>query len=151
MGTNKNIKSKLLNLVVIVSLLLGGIYYFVTREGAPKVMDAEEVVDVNGLEEDLDKIENGIHVRTGFVDAEGLDQVVQNCTTCHSAKLVTQNRMSKEQWQATIRWMQETQNLWPLGENEELIVNYLATHYAPDKKGRRQNLANVEWYTLNDK
>ena len=63
-----------------------------------------------------DRIENGIHVRTGLIDAEGLMTVVNNCTTCHSAKLVIQNRMNKERWNATIQWMQETQNLWDLGE-----------------------------------
>ena len=67
---------------------------------------------------------------------------------CHSALLVTQNRMSRESWEATIRWMQQTQNLWDLGKNEEIILNYLATYYAPEKKGRRQNLQDIEWYVL---
>jgi len=58
--------------------------------------------------------------------------------------------MSKERWRATIRWMQETQNLWDLGGNEEAIVNYLGTHYAPTQKGRRQNLANIDWYDLEE-
>ena len=31
-------------------------------------------------EDDFDKIENGIHVRTGLKDAEGLMTVVNNCT-----------------------------------------------------------------------
>ena len=99
-------------------------------------------------EGDFDKIENGIHLRTGFVQGEGLMTVVNNCTNCHSAKLVTQNRMTKEGWQATITWMQETQNLWDLGKNEAIIVDYLATYYAPEKKGRRENLDNIEWYEL---
>ena len=101
-------------------------------------------------EDDFDKIENGIHVRTGFVEGEGLMTVVNNCTNCHSAKLVTQNRMNEEGWRATIVWMQETQNLWDLGKNEDIIVDYLATYYAPQKKGRRQNLANIEWYVLEE-
>lgn len=101
-------------------------------------------------EENFDKIENGIHVRTGLVEAEGLIEVVNNCTNCHSAKLVTQNRMNKERWIATIRWMQETQNLWDLGNNEDIIVNYLVTNYPPKKKGRREILSNVEWYELQD-
>lgn len=101
-----------------------------------------------GDNEDFNKIENGIHLRTGFVEDDGLMLVVNNCTNCHSAKLVTQNRMSKERWLATIRWMQETQNLWDLGKNEEAIVNYLATNYAPTGKGRRQNLTAIEWYEL---
>lgn len=96
-------------------------------------------------------IENGVHLRTGFVDGDGLMAVVNNCTSCHSAKLVTQNRMTKEQWKATIRWMQEKQNLWDLGANEDTILNYLSTHYAPLIKGRRQNLTTPDWYVLEDK
>lgn len=99
---------------------------------------------------DEDRIENGIHIRTGFVDDEGLMTVVNNCTNCHSAKLVIQNRMSKERWAATIKWMQKTQNLWDLGANEAIIVNYLAKNYAPNEKGRRENLSQVEWYELDD-
>ncbi|WP_149275927.1 monoheme cytochrome C [Pareuzebyella sediminis] len=100
------------------------------------------------VEKDPNRIENGIHVRTGLIDAPGLTETVNNCTTCHSAKLVIQNRMSKARWQATIRWMQETQNLWDLGDQEDIIVNYLVTNYPPQKKGRRQSLSDVEWYTL---
>ncbi|MDC8005829.1 monoheme cytochrome C [Aureisphaera galaxeae] len=99
---------------------------------------------------DEDRIENGIHVRTGLVEAEGLMQVVNNCTNCHSALLVTQNRMDSERWAATIDWMQETQNLWDLGKNEEIIINYLVTNYPVQKKGRRQNLETIEWYELEE-
>jgi len=101
-------------------------------------------------DEEYDRIENGIHLRTGFVEGEGLMAVVNNCTNCHSAQLVTQNRMSRERWEATIRWMQETQNLWDLGANEDLILNYLATNYAPQEEGRRPNLVVEEWYDLED-
>jgi hypothetical protein len=96
----------------------------------------------------FDQIEDGIHLRTGFRDGEGLMAVVTNCTPCHSARLVTQNRMTREGWEQTIRWMQKTQNLWDLGANEAIILDYLAAHYAPEKKGRRQNLENIEWYEL---
>lgn len=100
--------------------------------------------------EDEDKIENGIHVRTGLIDAKGLMTVVNNCTNCHSAKLVTQNRMNAERWNTTIKWMQETQNLWDLGGNQEIIVNYLVTNYPPKAKGRRMNLSDIDWYELED-
>jgi hypothetical protein len=100
--------------------------------------------------DDFDKIENGIHVRTGLIDADGLMTVVNNCTNCHSAKLVTQNRMNEERWIATIKWMQETQNLWDLGKNEAIIVNYLVTNYPPGKKGRREILSDIQWYDLKD-
>ncbi|MDT7830712.1 monoheme cytochrome C [Pricia sp. S334] len=102
----------------------------------------------NAEEDDWDKIENGVHVRTGFVDAPGMMETLQNCTNCHSAKLVIANRMNEERWIETIRWMQETQNLWDLGKNEEIIVDYLVTNYPPIDKGRRENLADIQWYEL---
>lgn len=110
----------------------------------------ENVYEANAAvqEDDYDKIENGIHMRTGLVEAEGLMPVVNNCTNCHSAKLITQNRMTKERWIATIRWMQETQNLWDLGANEDIIIDYLVQNYPPQKKGRRQRLNNINWYEL---
>jgi hypothetical protein len=74
--------------------------------------------------------------------------VVNNCTNCHSSKLVIQNRMNAERWNTTIKWMQETQNLWDLGDNHTIIVNYLTTNYPPQNKGRRQNLSQIEWYEL---
>lgn len=113
-----------------------------------KQEDDTPYADVMDIDED--RIENGIHVRTGLVEAEGLMEVVHNCTNCHSALLVTQNRMDKERWAATIDWMQETQNLWDLGKNEEIIINYLVTNYPVPKKGRRQNLENLEWYELEE-
>ena len=101
-------------------------------------------------EDDWDKIENGIHIRTGLKDAEGLMAVVNNCTNCHSAQLVMENRMNEERWIQTIRWMQETQNLWDLGKNEKIIVDYLVTNYPIINKGRRENLNEIEWYTLDE-
>ena len=101
-------------------------------------------------EDDYDRIENGIHLRTGLIEAEGLMAVVNNCTNCHSAQLITQNRMNEERWVATIRWMQETQNLWDLGKNEEIIVDYLVTNYPIISKGRRAPLTNIEWYELQE-
>lgn len=125
---------------ILIIILIDPNLFFTTKN--------EYTVISKDNEPNLDKIENGIHLSTGLVDGEGLMLVVNNCTNCHSAKLVTQNRMSKERWIATIRWMQKTQNLWDLGEKEATIVNYLATNYAPLKKGRRKNLTEIKWYTL---
>ena len=97
---------------------------------------------------DEDKIENGIHLSTGFIEAKGLMTVVNNCTNCHSSKLVIQNRMNADRWNATIKWMQETQNLWPLGDNQKVIVDYLVSNYPPIDKGRREALTNIIWYDL---
>jgi len=131
--------------LLLMLVLFGGLFYFNNRK--PKINFEEIPVEAN--KEDYDKVENGIHLATGFIDDEGMQATIQNCTACHSAKLVTQNRMSREGWKAAIVWMQETQNLWDLGVNEELILNYLSKNYAPTDKGRRQNLEVAEWYELN--
>jgi hypothetical protein len=47
-----------------------------------------------------------------------------------------------------IRWMQATQNLWDLGANEGIILDYLAKHYAPQNTGRRAPLTDITWYEL---
>jgi hypothetical protein len=133
-------------MVLIVSAILGYLIYdpnLSAFKSEPEKVEAIAIVDE-------DKIENGIHVNTGFIEAEGLMTVVKNCTGCHSSKLIIQNRMNAEGWNTTIKWMQETQNLWDLGENQEVIVNYLVTNYPPVKKGRRENLKDIDWYVLED-
>ncbi len=95
------------------------------------------------------EIVDGIHEPTGLLDGPGMDLVIRHCTGCHSAKLITQNRATARGWEGTIHWMQETQGLWDLGENEDEIINYLATFYAPEDVGRRKNLEVTEWYELN--
>lgn len=149
----KGVKKIYRLMVFLFSLFLitgaGIVYYMIDPNLSAFKNPTESVVDLQ-IEEDEDRIENGIHVRTGLIDAEGLMTVVYNCTNCHSAKLVTQNRMSAERWNATIKWMQETQNLWELGKNQDIIVNYLVANYPPKDKGRREILANIDWYELKE-
>lgn len=116
----------------------------------PKPITTADTYFSPSATEELDRIENGIHVQTGLVYAPGFELVKANCTVCHSSKLITQNRATKEGWEQMIDWMQETQGLWDLGNKKEKIVTYLAKNYAPESKGRRENinLSEVEWYIL---
>lgn len=132
-----------LGLLALVSVLL--IYYAVDPNLTALQAKRENIAANQSVD---DGIKDGIHIETGLIAAEGLMVVVNNCTNCHSSKLITQNRMSTERWNATIRWMQETQNLWELGDNQEVIVNYLVTNYPTKAKGRREQLSNIEWYEL---
>ena len=142
---------RLLKLLFVLFVITGGgLVYYMVNPGFLDFKSKQETIVAIPVEIDEDRIENGIHVRTGLVDAEGLMTVVNNCTNCHSSKLVTQNRMTTERWNATIRWMQETQNLWELGKNQDVIVNYLVTNYPPIAKGRRMVLTDINWYELND-
>ncbi|GGF20503.1 hypothetical protein [Echinicola rosea] len=95
-------------------------------------------------------VKDGVHVATGLVAEKGYETVIANCTNCHAANLITQNRGNKEHWEKLIDWMQETQGLWDLGQNEEIIVDYLAAYYAPVQRGRRANLDEIEWYELEE-
>lgn len=78
---------------------------------------------------------------TGLIVDDNWQLVLGNCSSCHSLKLVTQNRMDAQTWTETIRWMQEKHNLWDLGESEGAIVAYLDKHYGiPQRPHRRQPL-----------
>lgn len=99
---------------------------------------------------DQDKVVNGIHVATGMIYDDNFSLVKNACTSCHSAKLVTQNRATRDGWKQMIRWMQATQGLPDLGKSEGKILDYLAKNYAPTEVGRRKVLDQdeIEWYTF---
>lgn len=66
---------------------------------------------------------------TGLVKAENWELVVANCTACHSAKGFTQIRFDRNNWQQAIKRMQATQGLWPLGDMEKKVLDYLSANY----------------------
>ena len=78
---------------------------------------------------------------TGLIIAPGFEVVSVQCTVCHSARIISQNRSDREGWLAMIRWMQDSQGLWPLGDNEPLILDYLSSNYGPLSVGRRRPLS----------
>jgi hypothetical protein len=147
----------ILTSVLIVALIIGG-YLLSTQNsrdipaqlGDGEFINADAPIEANPL---ASEIKDGVHLPTGLIADEGLKLVIANCTACHSAKLVTQNHADRDGWQKMIRWMQNSQNLWDLGQQEDLILDYLSKNYAPDKSskahnGRRAPLMNIEWYEL---
>jgi CxxC motif-containing protein (DUF1111 family) len=93
---------------------------------------------------------DGIDTATGLYLDENLMLVQAHCTNCHSSKLITMNRFTREGWKEKIVWMQQTQNLWDLGEAEPKVLDYLAKYYAPEERPlRRQPLEVKTWYELN--
>ena len=136
----------------IIAFILVGVSFaaFLIWSSLNFLSEEKPVQSIESVSATNVEIKDGIHLRTGLKEAEGLMTVVTNCTACHSAQIIIQNRMNKERWNATIRWMQETQNLWELGDNQEVIVNYLVKNYPVSHKGRRENLQNIQWYELSD-
>ena len=121
------------------------------RHGWISIPAWSEQEDITSIEVAVDtSLYGSIDEHSGLVIDEGLDIVKAQCGACHSTKLVAQNRFTREGWIDLIRWMQAEQNLWDLGEQEEIILDYLEKHFSPVQMGRRKNLENIEWYTLNE-
>lgn len=140
-----------LALLVVALCVSSGLVFFLSHPAALADAPATELPAATPTSESIavaGPIENGIDVESGFVAAGEYLLVKQTCTSCHSAQLVLQNRATREGWEEMIRWMQATQNLPDLGENEDKVLDYLAKHYAPEYKGRRANLVVEEWYEL---
>lgn len=137
--------------VLMLGLIVMAIALVLTVQFQPKWLESwfsqPEKKEVLLAEETEEEWTSERLEEVGLVEGEGLQLVLANCTNCHSAKLVTQNRFTREGWLQVIRWMQETQGFWDLGQNEEAILDYLSTHFAPEPRGRRMPLE-VEWYSL---
>lgn len=140
--------TKIIGISLALTLGLMGVFYYLhnTEQNSEAEMLEAPIGTFTGA--DGGKIIDGLDEATGFV-AEGDYLLVKaSCTPCHSAKLVTQNRATREGWLEMIRWMQETQKLWDLQPNEDKILDYLATYYAPENEGRRRPLEVEEWYVI---
>ncbi len=142
--------------LLVLALLLAGssVYLFFFYEPVPETLEMTMIqppaaIEMKSETQNVDPALPVLDAETGFIVDTGWELVKTNCTGCHAATLVTQNKASRDGWEGMIRWMQRTQKLWDLGENEAAILDYLAKNYAPENKGRRPNLAEVEWYELN--
>ena len=70
-----------------------------------------------------------IDISSGLINAPGFELVKSQCTICHSGSLIVSQRLGEKEWVRMIRWMQEEQGLWSLGDLEEPIVRYLTKYY----------------------
>lgn len=70
----------------------------------------------------------------GLLPGPNVRLVQGHCTGCHSASLIRQNHMSRDRWDATITWMQDTQGLWPLSaEHRSAVLDYLEQVQGPEQ------------------
>ena len=139
------------NFIVLMGLItfLSAIIAFTAKEEVPVMPVIAETTNESPMQAE---VKDGVHLPTGLIADKNFELVVNNCTGCHAANLVIQNRQTADGWKSIIEWMQEKQNLWDLGKDEKAIIAYLAKNYAPENVGRRKNL-NLEpddWYVLED-
>ena len=146
------------SLILLVMIAAGIIVAMVLfRDSAHRNEDPKPLANRQPLQEiasatDVNEVDaNGIHVLSGLKFGPGIEVVQSQCLSCHSSKLITQNRATRDGWEEMIRWMQATQGLGPLGTQEPVILDYLATFYAPENEHRRPILEvnEIEWYILN--
>ncbi len=148
----------LLGIKALTLLICMSIFYPFLADDIASFFEEKQTVSISSKDKMAvyvdpdDRVENGIHVATGMIHADGFEVVRATCTACHSAKLVTQNRATRAGWAQMIDWMQATQGLWELGDKEPIILDYLAKHYAPQAIGRRAQIdvEAIEWYLLEE-
>ena len=89
-----------------------------------------------------------IDASSGLINAPGFELVKSQCTICHSGSLIVSQRLGGKEWVRMIRWMQEEQGLWSLGDLEEPIVRYLTKHYGVSVNfNRRRKLLNKDIFS----
>jgi hypothetical protein len=67
-----------------------------------------------------------------FPDGPYRDEVFYLCTACHSSRLVRNQAMSRERWDATLIWMSERHGMPELeGEDRARFLDYLTAHFGP--------------------
>ena len=65
----------------------------------------------------------------------GREEVFYLCGACHSLRLVQQQGLSRERWERLLVWMVEKQGMpEPSADEHQLIIDYLAEHYGPERR-----------------
>ncbi|MBK0399586.1 aldehyde dehydrogenase [Limibaculum sp. M0105] len=69
-----------------------------------------------------------------LVAGEGAELTYAYCAACHSERLVAQQGLTRDRWDALLQWMIDEQGMGELDPpDRELILNYLAENYGPDR------------------
>jgi hypothetical protein len=132
--------------LVLIFILVGGsfVLFFQSNE----IQYIEQMSSDEEWEEDEFEIVNGQEVTTGLLVDKNWTLIKRHCTQCHTTKIITQNRASREGWENMISWMQETQNLWDLGEDHDGVIDYLTRNYGIVKNGIYSELIIEDWYEI---
>jgi hypothetical protein len=69
----------------------------------------------------------------GLPAGPGQEETYYSCNACHSIRLVTQQRLSRERWDEILDEMVAKQGMPPLPDEERaLVLGYLAEHLGQD-------------------
>ncbi len=60
--------------------------------------------------------------------------MTDNCTACHSERLVAQQGLDREDWIELLEWMVEEQSMAEIEEPDlSIVLDYLTTNYNIDR------------------
>jgi cytochrome c len=69
-----------------------------------------------------------------FHPAPGAQITYDLCTVCHSEMIIAQQGQTRDGWDEILVWMVEEMGMQELlPEEREQVLDYLATHYNPDR------------------
>lgn len=69
-----------------------------------------------------------------FHAAPGAQITYDYCAACHSEMIIAQQGQTREGWDEILVWMVEEMGMGEIDpEDRNLILDYLATHYNPDR------------------
>ena len=69
----------------------------------------------------------------GLPEGKGREEVIYNCSGCHSIQTVAQQKLDREAWDETLVWMVEEQGMAELEpDKRRLILDYLSAHVGPE-------------------
>ncbi|ABV94715.1 conserved hypothetical protein [Dinoroseobacter shibae DFL 12 = DSM 16493] len=72
--------------------------------------------------------------------APGAQITYDYCTACHSEMIIAQQGQTREGWDEILVWMVEDMGMGEIVEEDrDLILDYLATYYNPDRPHFPQN------------
>jgi cytochrome c len=66
--------------------------------------------------------------------APGAQKTFMYCSACHSERIVTQQGLTKSDWQELLEWMVDEQGMDEISEPDyTTVINYLSTNYGIDR------------------
>jgi len=76
-------------------------------------------------------------------EGPGREETFALCTACHGFRLVSNQGMSRVQWDETLTWMTVRHRMPDIqGVDRDLILDYLAQHYPPRTPSRAGGFRN---------
>ena len=76
-------------------------------------------------------------------EGPGREETFGICTACHGFKLVSNQSMTRAQWDDSLAWMTRRHGMVDIqGAERDLILDYLAQHYPPRAPSRAGGFKN---------